>query len=203
MPRLVLEQPVVRGLLHGGIARQDVRDSVSRLSGGEICASRLKYAAVVSFNRISGRHSPIRATAPARRTIGFVLSGTDPWPAIPLATSSMRRGIFSSVCTVANVDAARLARDAAALGEAVLGIHSAKWSRDDEVDADAGAALLAGLREKDDVAIERHVLPLQQQHRHQRRRQIVLVVHGASAVDVAAVACRAERRERPLRRDRP
>ena len=40
---------------------------------------------------------------------------------------------------------------------------------------------------------------LQQQHRHQRGGEVVLVVDRAAAVDVAAVAGRAERRELPLR----
>ena len=35
--------------------------------------------------------------------MAFDLSGTDPWPEMPFATSSMPRGIFSVACTVANL----------------------------------------------------------------------------------------------------
>ena len=69
---------------------------------------------------------------------------------------------------------------------------------DDKLDADARAAFLTRLREEDDVAIERHVQPLEQQHHHQRRRDIVFVVHGATAVHVPAVTRRPEGRRRPL-----
>ena len=54
--------------------------------------------------------------------------------------------------------------------------------------------------EEDDVAVERDVLPLEHQHHHQPGDEVVLVVHRAAAVDVAAVASRAERRMRPLLR---
>jgi hypothetical protein len=43
----------------------------------------------------------MRATAPAMWTMAFDLSGTDPWPEMPREMSSMPRGIFSSVWTVA------------------------------------------------------------------------------------------------------
>ena len=63
----------------------------------------------------------------------------------------------------------------------------------------AGPAFFAGLGQEDHVAVERDVQPLQQQHRHQRRGQVVLVVDGAAAVDVAAFARRAQRRVGPFR----
>ena len=86
----------------------------------------------------------------------------------------------------------------AALRETVLRINRREMLVDDELDADARAAFFARLGEEDDVAIERHVQPLEQQHHHQRRRDIVLVVHGATAVDITAVARRAEGWRRPL-----
>ena len=46
---------------------------------------------------MSGRHSPIFPTAAARWTTAFDFSGIDPCPEMPCATSSMPRGIFSSV----------------------------------------------------------------------------------------------------------
>ncbi len=92
------------------------------------------------------------------------------------------------------------ARDAAALGEAVLGVDLRPVVLDQELDAELRAGLLAGLGQEDHVAVERHVQPLQLQHHHQRGDDVVLVVHGAAAVDVAAVARGRERRMRPLRR---
>ena len=61
-------------------------------------------------------------------------------------------------------------------------------------------AFLARLGEQDHVAVEGHVLPLEQQHGHHRRRQVVLVVDGAAPVDEAAVAGGAEGRKLPFRR---
>ena len=91
------------------------------------------------------------------------------------------------------------ADDAAAFGNAVLGVDQRELLLHQVADADAGAAFLAGFRDEDHVARERHVQPLQQQHRHQRRGEVVLVIDRAAAVDVAAVAGRAQRRELPLR----
>ena len=69
---------------------------------------------------------------------------------------------------------------------------------DDVLDADFRRALFTRFGEKNDVAIEQHVAALEQQHHHQRCRQIVLVVDGAAPVDVAAIAIGAERRVGPL-----
>ncbi len=88
---------------------------------------------------------------------------------------------------------------AAALGEAVLGLDLRIVLAHHELHAEVRAALFAGLRQEDDVAIERHVEPLQQQHRHQPAGEVVLVVDRAAGVDPAAVAGRAERRKLPLR----
>ena len=90
--------------------------------------------------------------------------------------------------------------DAAALREAVLGLDLREVLADHELDAEAGIPLFTRFGQEDDIAIERHVLALQQHHRHQRGREVVLVVHRAAGVDVAAFARRAERRVLPLRR---
>jgi hypothetical protein len=71
---------------------------------------------------------------------------------------------------------------------------------DHELDAEVRIPFFAGLGEENDVAIERDALPLQQQHRHQRAGDVVLVVHRPARVDVAAFARRAERRVLPFRR---
>ena len=89
-------------------------------------------------------------------------------------------------------------RDAAAFGEAVLGVDFGKMILDEVADADAGAALLTRLRHKDHVAIERHVQPLQQQHGHHAGGQVVLVVDGAAAIHPAAFAGGAQGRVSPF-----
>ena len=60
-------------------------------------------------------------------------------------------------------------------------------------------AFLSGLREKNHVAVERHVLPLEHEHHHQRGHEVVLVVERTPPINVSAVARAAERREGPLR----
>ena len=62
----------------------------------------------------------------------------------------------------------------------------------------AGGGFLAGFRDEDHVAVERHMRPLQQQHGHHGRHEVALVVQRAAAVDVAALARGAERRKGPL-----
>ena len=57
---------------------------------------------------------------------------------------------------------------------------------------------LPGFRKKDDVAIERHVEPLEHQHHHQRRNHVVLVVERPTPVDVSIRAGGTEWRMRPL-----
>ena len=71
---------------------------------------------------------------------------------------------------------------------------------DHVLDPEIRVPFLAGLSEENDIARQRHVEPLQKQHRHHAGRQVVLVVHGAAAVDVAAVSRRRKRRVLPLGR---
>ena len=85
-------------------------------------ASRRKYVPVVSLSRMSGFHAATVATAFDRWTIALVRSGIEPWPEMPVAVSSIAYGIFSSVCDRRVLHLAADARDAAALGEAVLGV---------------------------------------------------------------------------------
>ena len=44
-----------------------------------------------------------------------------------------------------------------------------------ELDAEARAAFLAGFGQEDDVAVERHVQPLEHQHGHQAGDHVVFV----------------------------
>jgi hypothetical protein len=87
----------------------------------------------------------------------------------------------------------------AALGNAVLGVDGAVVLGHHVADAEVRLPFLAGFGQQNHVAVEWHVEPLEQQERHHRRGQVVLVVDGAAAVHEAAVARGAEGRERPLR----
>ncbi len=111
----------------------------------------------------------------------------------------MPRGIFSSVSTVVYLATPPIRIAPPPFGEAVFGLDLRIVLAHHELHAEIRAALLAGLRQKDDVAVERHVEPLEQQHRHQPAGEVVLVVDRAASVDPAAVARGAERRELPLR----
>ena len=91
-----------------------------------------------------------------------------------------------------------LACDIAALGQTVLGVDVRIVLVRHELDAEAAVPFFTRFGEENHVAVERDVEAFERQHHHQRRRRIVLVVDGAPAVDVAAVAHRAERRKAPL-----
>ncbi len=88
--------------------------------------------------------------------------------------------------------------DTAAFGEAELRVDRIEMAVGHELRADIRRAFFAGFGEQDDVAIERHVLPLQHQHQHDAGHEVVLVIDGAASIYVAAFADRAERRMRPL-----
>ena len=81
---------------------------------------------VVSLKRTSGRHSPTLATAPARCTIAFDFSGTEPWPEMPCddeldAARNLLERLHGRV-----LDLSADARHAAAFGEAVLRVDLGK-----------------------------------------------------------------------------
>jgi hypothetical protein len=97
-------------------------------------------------------------------------------------------------------DLAAAARDAATLRIAELRVDLGEVLFDHELDPIAHRAFLAGLGQEDDVPVERDVLPLQDQHGHERRGDVVLVVHRAAPVDVAPLADRAEGGVGPLLR---
>jgi hypothetical protein len=59
-------------------------------------------------------------------------------------------------------------------------------------------AFLAGFRQQNHVAVQRHALTMQQDQRHERRHQIVLVVQRAAPVDPAAVSLGTVGREGPF-----
>ena len=92
--------------------------------------------------------------------------------------------------------------DAAAFSETELCLDLREVLAHDILDPDARRSFLPGLGEKDDVAIERHVLPLQRQHHHQRGDEVVLVVHRAAAVDVTAIPGGGKRRVASTSSDR-
>jgi hypothetical protein len=77
--------------------------------------------------------------------------------------------------------------------KAVLGINVGEVLVDHHLDADNGAAFLAGLRQQNDVTIERRAGSLQQKHRHQACGQIVLVIQGPASVHVATLTDGTER----------
>ena len=148
---------------------------------------------------IGGFHLATDDTAVVSLTTAFDRSGTEPWPAVPRAVSVMARGIFSSVWIDAKVTLPpwrlRLPPSARQNSASIFG-EVLVWPCN--CDAEAHRAFFAGLEERDDVAVERHVLALQRQQRHDRGRDVVLVVDGAAAVDVAVLAQRAERGMGPL-----
>ena len=70
---------------------------------------------------------------------------------------------------------------------------------DQKTDTHAGrVGLLAGFGEKDQVAIEGHTGAFHQQEHHQVGGQVVLVVSGAAAPDIAITQNRSEGIHRPL-----
>ena len=160
--RLVVEEVLVGGVLglgsvprmRRGSARPPpaIRDGRQPL---EVGRGRL----VEADRRLPLRH--LRRPPSTACTTAFERSGTEPWPAAPRAVSSMARGIFSSVWIEAKVTLPPCAVEAAALGQAELRVDRREVLVDHELDAEAHRALFAGLEEGDDVAVERHVLPLQ------------------------------------------
>ena len=107
---------------------------------------------------------------------------------------NLLRGLYRRIA-----DAPIAAHHAAAFGQTVLGVDLVEMLLRHELDADPRRALFSSLSKKNHIAVERHARALQQEHRHQRCGDVVFVVDGAAAIDVAAVARRAERRERPFR----
>ena len=93
------------------------------------------------------------------------------------------------------LELAVLADGGAPFGDADFGVDVGVVLVDQERNAHGGGAFFAGLGKEDDVAIERGALTLDEDDRHQRGGEIVFVVDGAAAVDVAAFAVG---RERPI-----
>ena len=90
------------------------------------------------------------------------------------------------------------AAHASAFRQTDLGVDVVPMLVDQVFDAGSGGGFLAGLRDKDHVAIERDMETLQHHHRHEVGQQIALVVQRAAAVDIAALAGGAEGREDPF-----
>ena len=109
---------------------------------------------------------------------------------MPCAISSMPRGIFSTVWMVANFTSPPTRGTLPPSAKQYSASISPKCCFTDT--RCRPSAFLARFGEEDDVAVERHIQPLEHQHRHQRGGDVVLVVDGAAAVDVAAIARRAE-----------
>ena len=108
--------------------------------------------------RSGGVHSATLPTALDRWVTALLCDGTEPWPAGPRAMISTARGSFSVVPMFARVHLAAGPHDAAAFGEAELGVDRVEVVVDHELRADLGRALLAGLGQEDDVAIERRAV---------------------------------------------
>ncbi len=70
-------------------------------SGATIVASLRKYEPVVSFTRSGGTHSATLVTAAESCVTALPRDGTEPCPAGPRAMSSIARGSFSVVPTLA------------------------------------------------------------------------------------------------------
>ena len=98
------------------------------------------------------------------------------------------------------LDAATLARRIATFGKTVFAVDLSEVLIDHELNADSRGAFFASFEQHDDIAIQRHVVALEQQQRDERAGDVVFVVDGAAAVDVATVTLGAERRKRPFLR---
>ena len=118
-------------------------------------ASVRKYEPVVSLTRSGGVHATTLPTAVDRGATAFERCGTEPWPAGPRAINLDSTRLLLGRADVGADDLAAGADDAAAFGEAELGVDGVEVLVDHELRADLGRALFAGLREEDDVAIER------------------------------------------------
>jgi calmodulin len=197
MPRLVLAEIFVGPLLHRGVRVQDVHVALrclGRGDGGQ--AFEVRAGGFVQPDRnapladlgdggrqmhdriLLERHGTVAGRAPGgqfdgARAFFHGLHGGEPHLAV-------------------------LARHAATFGEAELRVDFRQVLVDHVLDADAGSALFARFGQEDHVAVERHVLALQRQHGHQGGDHVVLVVHRAAPVDVAAVAGGPKGWERPL-----
>ena len=198
----LLAQPVVGGAATASDRRSARRGSAARRPAATISASRLKYAPVVSLSdRSGGCQGATVATAAARCTMALAASGTEPWPAMPCAISSMPRGIFSVVCTagVAHWPPARASRRRLRRGSTRRRSRRSAGSTMNSMPTrvvpsspDSARKITSRssgtlTRFSSSIVISAAV-------------EVVLVVDGAAAVDVAAVARGAERRVLPLRR---
>ena len=111
------------------------------------------------------------------------------------AVGDFLRGLDAGV-----LDFAAGAHHPTALGEAELGVDLGQVLAHHELDAELHVPFFTGLGEEDDVAVEGDLAALEQQHRHERGRDVVFIIDGAAAVDVAALAGRGERAVFPLLR---
>ena len=172
MARLAIEEVVVGGRRARRIGADDVEVALGFLR-------RRDRRQPLEVRRASCRSAgsaastpPTLATAAARCTTAFDLSGTEPCPEMPRAVSSIARGIFSSVCTDANLTWPPARVTLAAFGQAVLGIDLREMLIDDELDADAGRCLpRPPSARKMTSRSSGDVLPLQHQHRPSGRRR--------------------------------
>jgi hypothetical protein len=97
------------------------------------------------------------------------MRGTDPWPDVPVATRRTRAGTFRCP-DVHRHHLAVFDGRVPSLGQRILGVDLVVVLLHHEIDADSGGVrFLAGLGQEDHIAIERHVIALQQQHHHQVR----------------------------------
>ena len=107
-------------------------------------------------------------------------------------------GDFFGRLDTAVLDFSACAHDATAFGETELGVDFSEMFAHHKLDAELHGSFFAGLGQENHVAVERQLAAFQKQHRHERSGDVVLIVHGAAAVDVAVGACGGKRRMFPL-----
>ena len=100
---------------------------------------------------------------------------------------------------VHDADAIAFPGCAPALGDGELGVDRIEMLAGHEIDADPLIIrFLARFRQENHVPVERHIAALQQQHHHQIRGEVRLVVARAASPDVTVLHHRAKRIHRPL-----
>ena len=101
--RLAIEEVIVGSRGGGGVGADDAQVAL-RVFGRGDRRQTLEVGArrVVEPDRAASTRPPWPRRR-ARCTTAFDLSGTDPWPEMPRAVSSIARGIFSSVWIDANL----------------------------------------------------------------------------------------------------
>ena len=162
-------------------------------------ASFLKYAPVVSLMRSGGDHSATLPTAADSRVTALLRDGTEPWPAGPRAMSSTKRGSFSVVpmFDCATLPPVRTTPPPSARQYSAL--IASRWLSAMNCAPTSGAPSSPDSASRITSRSSGTLVRFSVSISISAGDEVVLVVHGAAAVHVAAVAHGAERRVRPLR----